>query len=120
MDDLDPLFRTLAGYFGVLGEPVRLKIMHALCLGEKTVGEVVQATGASQTNVSRHLGLMHRHHMLNRRKTGTQVFYSVADPSLVELCRELCGRFATTLAERTPPRRQMLRLLPTPKRRAAG
>ena len=42
--------------------------MHALCLGERTVTQIVGRTGASQTNVSRHLGLMHRHGMVARRK----------------------------------------------------
>ena len=118
MDDLDPVFDTVAGYFGVLAEPTRLKIMHALCLGEKTVGEVVEATGATQTNVSRHLGLMHRHGMVARRKDGTAVVYSIADPAMVELCREVCGRIARTVGER-PAKKQFSRVLPAPKRAAA-
>lgn len=118
MDHLDPVFDTVAGYFGVLAEPTRLKIMHALCLGEKTVGEVVEATGATQTNVSRHLGLMHRHGMVARRKDGTAVVYSIADPAMVELCREVCGRIARTVGER-PGKRQFSRVLPAPKRAAA-
>lgn len=118
MEDLDPVFDTVAGYFGVLAEPTRLKIMHALCRGEKTVGEVVAATGATQTNVSRHLGLMHRHGMVARRKDGTAVVYSIADPAMVELCREVCGRIARTVGER-PAKKQFSRVLPVPKRAAA-
>ena len=118
MDHLDPVFDTVAGYFGVLAEPTRLKIMHALCQGEKTVGEVVEATGATQTNVSRHLGLMHRHGMVARRKDGTAVIYRIADPAMVELCREVCGRIARTVAER-PAKKHFSRVLPAPKRAAA-
>ena len=114
MDDLDPVFHIVAGYFGVLAEPTRLKIMHALCLGEKTVTRIVAETGATQTNVSRHLGLMHRHHVVARRKEGTQVFYSVADPTMVELCRSVCSRIATTMEQRRPQKKDMLKLLPTP------
>jgi DNA-binding transcriptional ArsR family regulator len=119
MNELDPVFNTVAGYFGVLAEPTRLKIMHALCLGEKTVNRIVEETGATQTNVSRHLGLMHRHHVVTRRKEGTQVFYSVADPIMVELCRSVCGRIATTIEERRPLKKQILKVLPAPKKRAA-
>ena len=119
MDDLDPVFHTVAGYFGVLAEATRLKILHALCLGEKTVGALVEETGASQTNVSRHLGLMHRHHVVARRKEGAQVFYSVADPIMIELCRSVCSRIATTMEQRRPPKKDMLKLLATPKKRAA-
>ena len=119
MDELDPVFSTVAGYFSVLAEPTRLKIMHALCTGEKTVNAIVEETHATQTNVSRHLGLMFRHHMVKRRKVGTQVFYSVADPTMIELCREVCTRIASTIEERKPSRKHFLRLLPAPKKRAA-
>jgi len=120
MEELDPVFQIVAGYFAVLAEPTRLKIMHALCLGEKTVGQIVAETGATQTNVSRHLGLMHRHHMVARRKDGTQVYYSVADPAMIALCREICGRIVRTVEERRPARRELLKVLPTPRRRAAA
>lgn len=119
MDALDPVFSTVAGYFGVLAEPTRLKIMHALCLGEKTVTQVVEQTGATQTNVSRHLGLMHRHGMVARRKEGTLVFYSVADPVMIELCREVCNRIAATMEARRPLKKQFSRVLPAPRKRAA-
>ena len=118
MDELDPVFATVAGYFGVLSEPTRLKIIHALCQGaEKTVNEIVAETGATQTNVSRHLSLMHRHGVVARRKVGTQVWYSVADQTMVELCRSVCTRIAGTIDERKPMKKQLLRLLP--RKRAA-
>lgn len=119
MSELDPVFDAVAAYFSVLSEPTRLKIMHAVCNGEKTVSQIVAETGATQTNVSRHLGLMHRHGVLSRRREGTQVIYSVADPTMVELCRTVCNRIAGSIEERKPLRRQFLRLLPSPKKRAA-
>jgi len=119
MDELDPVFSTVAAYFGVLAEPTRLKIMHALCLGEKSVSQIVAATGATQTNISRHLGLMHRHGVVARRKDGTQVIYSVADQTMVELCRSVCTRIAGSIDERRPLRRQLLKLLPASRKRAA-
>ena len=119
MDELDPVFSSVAGYFAVLAEPTRLKIVHSLCLGEKTVSQIVAETGASQTNVSRHLGLMYRQHVLSRRKDGNQVYYSVADETMVELCRSVCTRIASTIDERRPLKRQLLRLIPSAKKRAA-
>jgi DNA-binding transcriptional ArsR family regulator len=119
MDELDPVFSAVAAYFSVLSEPTRLKIMHAVCNGERTVNDIVAQTGATQTNVSRHLGLMHRQGVLARRRAGTQVLYSVADPTMVELCRTVCNRIAGTIDERRPLRRQFLKLLPAPKKRAA-
>jgi DNA-binding transcriptional ArsR family regulator len=119
MDELDPVFSAVAAYFGVLSEPTRLKIMHALCLGEKTVTQIIAETGATQTNVSRHLGPMHRHGVVARRKNGTQVIYSVADQTMVELCRSVCTRIAGTIDERRPLRRQFLTLIPAARKRAA-
>ena len=119
MDELDPVFDAVAAYFSVLSEPTRLKIMHAVCAGERTVSQIVAQTGATQTNVSRHLGLMHRHGVLARRRDGNQIHYSVADPTMVELCRTVCNRIAGTIDERRSLKRQFLRLIPAPKKRAA-
>jgi len=119
MNELDPVFDAVAAYFSVLSEPTRLKIMHAVCNGERSVSDIVAETGATQTNVSRHLGLMHRHGVLTRRREGTQVFYRVADPTMVDLCRSVCNRIAGTIEERRPLRRQFLKLLPAAKKRAA-
>jgi len=94
--------------------------MHALCLGERTVTQIAGRTGASQTNVSRHLGLMHRHGMVARRKEGRTVIYGVADPTMIELCREVCSRIATTIDQRRSLKKQFSRVLPPPKKRAAA
>ena len=119
MDELDPVFDAVAAYFAVLSEPTRLKIMHAVCDAEQTVSQIVVATGATQTNVSRHLGLMFRHGVLARRREGNQIYYRVADQTMVELCRSVCNRIASTIDERQPLRRQLLKLIPAAKKRAA-
>ena len=117
--DLDPVFELVAGYFSMLAEPTRLKIMHAICEGERTVNEIVSATGIGQTNVSRHLGLMHRHGVVVRRRAGNLVFYRVADETMPDLCRAVCARIASAMDSRRPLRRQLLKLVPQGKRRAA-
>ncbi|HEY9095032.1 MAG TPA: metalloregulator ArsR/SmtB family transcription factor [Hydrogenophaga sp.] len=83
------VFESVARYFSVLGEPTRLRILHALCQEEKCVNDIIQVTGLAQANVSRHLGLMYQAGMLSRRREGTQIFYKVADPMYVELCRSV-------------------------------
>ena len=120
MTELDPVFDVVARYFGVLAEPTRLKITHALCLGEKTVNEIVAETGATQTNVSRHLGLMHRNGVVIRRKNGTQVIYGIADPTMIDLCRSVCTRIASTIDEKRPLQKQFLKVLPAPRKRKAA
>jgi len=112
VDELDPVFNRVAAYFGLLSEPMRLKIMHAVCMEEKSVSDIVAATGATQTNVSRHLHLMHRAGAVSRRKDGNQVYYKVADQTLVDLCRNVCIRIAAEIDEQQPMRDNLLQLLP--------
>ena len=114
MEELDPVFNRVAAYFRVLSEPMRLRIMHAVCHGEKTVSQIVEATSATQTNVSRHLSRMFESGALARRKDGNLVYYSVGDPELVELCRSVCGRIAAEIEDQQPLRNNLLRLLPKP------
>jgi DNA-binding transcriptional ArsR family regulator len=119
MDKLDAAFSTVAGFFAILAEPNRLKIMHALCDGERSVNRIVADSGMTQTNVSRHLALMHRHGVLARRRDGNQIHYRIADDTMPELCRAVCLRMARTMDESRPLRRQLLKLIPPPKKRAA-
>ena len=81
----------VAHRFAVLAEPMRLRLLQAMFAGEKSVGELVEATGGTQANVSRHLQTMIRAHLLSRRKEGLQVFYAIADPTIFKLCTLVCG-----------------------------
>jgi DNA-binding transcriptional ArsR family regulator len=92
--DLDSVFESASGYFALLAEPMRLKILHAICDRERTVGDIVAATGATQTTVSRHLGAMHRAGALSRRRDRNFTWYGVADATLTELCRTVCVHVA--------------------------
>jgi len=58
MSELDSLLEQVSGYFAVLSEPTRLKIIHALCNGEKSVNDIVEEVDSTQSNISRHLNLM--------------------------------------------------------------
>ena len=109
------VFDVVASYFRLLSEPMRLRIMHAICEQEKTVSQIVTELGATQTNVSRHLSLMHRSGVLARRKQGNQVHYRAADAAMVEICRSVCNRIAAQLDEKKPLRRELLRLMPRRK-----
>lgn len=97
MEQMNVVFESVARYFALLAEPTRLRIMHSICQQEKSVNEIVQELGASQTNVSRHLGLMYQAGVLGRRKDGNQVLYRVTDAAFTELCRTVCVRVAAEL-----------------------
>lgn len=91
---MEKVFSQVAAYFNVLAEPSRLRIMYAVCSGEKSVSEVVQMCGSSQANVSRHLLALHKAGILQRRKEGVTVFYSIADKTTVDMCQAVCSKVA--------------------------
>jgi ArsR family transcriptional regulator len=91
----------IAGRFRVLSEPMRLRILHALEAGEKTVGDLVEELEAGQANVSKHLGLLLDAGVVRRRKEGLNAFYAIADESIFQLCELVC----TSLDERLAAQR---------------
>jgi len=93
--ELERLFERVSGYFALLSEPTRLKILNAICDGERSVSEVVERTGVSQTNVSRNLNLMFNRGVLGRRREGGMTYYSVADENMINLCRAACVQVAS-------------------------
>ncbi|HTQ00455.1 MAG TPA: metalloregulator ArsR/SmtB family transcription factor [Casimicrobiaceae bacterium] len=107
-DELDRVFAVVARYFGLLSEPTRLKILHAICQDERSVTAIVATTGATQTNVSRHLALMHQAGVVSRRRDGNSVYYRVADPEFVEVCRSVCVHIASRIEDQKPLREDLL------------
>ncbi len=110
MDELSKVFETVADYFSLLSEPTRLRILHCLCNGEMAVGEVVETTGLNQANTSRHLNLLYRAGVVDRRREGSQVFYRIVDPNFSDLCRTVCVTIASRTDLSLPRRRSLLRL----------
>lgn len=94
----------IAEEFKTLAEPARLGILGVLRAGEMTVGELVEATGLGQANLSKHLQLLHAHGWVKRRKEGLFVHYSLAGDEAFRLCDIVCGR----LEDRTEARRRTL------------
>jgi DNA-binding transcriptional ArsR family regulator len=93
------LAELIARRFGVLAEPMRIKLIDQLREGEATVGELVASTRASQQNVSKHLGVLAGAGIVRRRREGTRVRYSIADEGVLDLCAEVCGTVRRSLAE---------------------
>ena len=98
-EQMEALFKEVSAFFAVLAEPSRLRIMYALCEGEKSVSEVIEYSKSSQANVSRHLGTLHEAGILARRKVGTTVYYSICDEATLEICQRVCGRVMNELFE---------------------
>jgi DNA-binding transcriptional ArsR family regulator len=86
----DDALAAVAQRFRLLGEPARLRLLQILEAGERSVNELAEACGANQATTSRHLAAMHAAGILQRRREGTSVFYSVADPVVFRLCELVC------------------------------
>lgn len=95
----EPLVELIAQRFRVLGEPMRIRLLDHLRDGEATVGELQEALGASQQNVSKHLGVLLQAGTVSRTKHGTSAFYAIADEQVFELCEQVCGGLRRQLAE---------------------
>lgn len=89
----------IAERFRVLGDPLRLALLNHLRAGEHSVGQLVDQTGATQANVSKHLQILFRAGVVNRRKQGLQVFYEVSDPSIFDMCEIVCGSLESQLEQ---------------------
>src|SRR3954468_19655838 len=87
----DEALAMIAHYFAALADPIRIKIVHALMAGDQNVNALVKVTGGMQPNVSRHLRKLTLAGLIDRQKLGTQVIYSIADPSINQLCERVCG-----------------------------
>ena len=84
-------FEAIAQRFRALGDPTRLKIIYNLGGEELTVGGLVERTGGSQSNISKHLSLLLTHGFVQRRREGTSAYYSVTDSSIFSMCDLVCG-----------------------------
>jgi ArsR family transcriptional regulator len=82
----EPELEKVAQQFRVLGEPLRLKILQVICAKPLTVGEIVSATGATQSNVSKHLSLLASAGVISRQKDAQFVYYRLTDPLTMKLC----------------------------------
>jgi DNA-binding transcriptional ArsR family regulator len=87
----DDLVELIARRFRAIGEPMRIRLLDRLRDGEATVGELSEATSASQQNVSKHLAVLADAGILGRRKEGNRVYYRIVDEGVFALCEQVCG-----------------------------
>jgi DNA-binding transcriptional ArsR family regulator len=83
---------AVAGLFGVLAEPSRLRILQMLHDQGASVGEIVERLKMKQANVSKQLGILFNAGVLGREKQGNVVRYSIRMPLVLELCDLMCER----------------------------
>ena len=94
------LLELVAGRFKALAEPARLRILATLRDGERTVSDLVEATGLGQANVSKHLRLLHDLRFVERRREGLYTLYRLADEDVFMLCDLMCGKLEREVEQR--------------------
>ncbi len=97
----------VADYFKVLSEVSRLQVLCCLKSGVKNVGEIIEATGLGQANVSKHLKILTQAGMITRQPQGVSVFYQITDPLIFELCELVCDRLTVRLEEQSEKLKQL-------------
>lgn len=90
-----PIYQVKAEFFKSLGHPARIRILEVLQGGERSVGELIPEVGIEASHLSQQLGVMRRANLIQARKAGSNVYYSVGDPALFELL-EVAKRIITT------------------------
>ena len=107
----DLVFESAAELFGLLSTPVRLKIISAVCSGERNVSELLAQIDTTQPNMSQHLATLYRAGVLGRRREGTQIYYKLQSERVATLCRAVCTQVAMELdgADRVPAAERLTR-----------
>ncbi|MCL5062351.1 MAG: metalloregulator ArsR/SmtB family transcription factor [Nitrospirae bacterium] len=85
----------------ILSSPKRIEIISALKDGEKTVTELVEILGTPKANVSQHLAVMRLKGILQSRRDGVNIYYSIANPKVIEACNLMKEVLNELLMERS-------------------
>jgi len=72
-------FSVEAKFFRGLSDSTRLQILELLRDSEKTVGEIVEVTQQSQSNISNHLKCLDECDLVKNRREGKNMYYSLKD-----------------------------------------
>ena len=96
-DESDEVFSTAAELFKLLATPLRLKIISALCRGEKNVSQLLEDIATTQPNMSQHLASLYRAGVLAKRRDATQIYYRIGSERAALLCRSVCTQIAVEM-----------------------
>jgi len=90
-----PVYQLKAEFFKTLGHPARIRILEVLREAEHTVGELAPKVGIESSHLSHQLAVLRRSGVVETRKAGATVVYSVVDPRIFQLL-EVAKQILTT------------------------
>jgi ArsR family transcriptional regulator len=80
------LYKLLAELCKAFSDPKRLIIIAELRKGQKSVSDLVRIMTTPQAVVSRHLAILRERGIVDARREGVNVFYSLSDPRVCQAC----------------------------------
>jgi DNA-binding transcriptional ArsR family regulator len=86
MTDISDRARSLAALrFRALGDETRLRLLEILNAGERTVGDLMNATGLGQSLVSHHLRSLRQAGLVTTRRDGRWIHYGASQPAIASV-----------------------------------
>jgi len=83
-----------------MANPTRLMVLCQIAEGEKSVGELAQAVGQSQSGLSQHLTVLRHRNLVVARRAGQTIYYSLASEEAAAVMETLYELFCSKLATR--------------------
>lgn len=80
--------QTATSVFAMLADPTRLHLLWLLTQGESDVSALTDEVGASRTAVSQHLAKLRFTGLVDTRRDGRRIVYSIRDGHVARLVRE--------------------------------
>ena len=81
----EPLYKLKAEFFKTLGHPARIRVLELLAAGDKSVAELLPEVGLESSNLSQQLAVLRRAGVVDARRDGNTMIYSIASPDIAEL-----------------------------------
>ena len=95
-----PIYQVKAEFFKTLGHPARIRVLEVLRDGERTVSDLVPEVGIEASHLSQQLAVLRRANLVQARKEGTSVLYSVGNPMIFDLL-DVARRILTSSLDET-------------------
>lgn len=96
----EPLYTLKAEFFKTLGHPARIRVLELLSERDRSVSELLPEVGIESSNLSQQLGVLRRAGVVDARKDGNTVIYSIASPDIAEMLTVARKVLTTVLSDR--------------------
>ncbi len=93
------LLEEFSQFFRLLSEPARLQLLCHLQRQPMDVSMLIEATGFSQSHISRQLGQLQRAGLVSCEREGARMIYRAGDPFVAELCALVQSRLRRRLED---------------------